>query len=85
MCYVVSRAYFTFVQQHVFDSLEKMQQESKTWQLEQLHPIIDAEVRDKVLSQLTGKDYVGPCAYLCTLGRYNVGKTLLINALLSAQ
>ena len=73
------------MQQHVLDSLEKMQIEVKTWEIEQLNPIIDAEMRDKVLSQLTGKDCVGPCAYLCTLGRYNVGKTLLINALLSAK
>ena len=62
-----------------------MQIESKKWQLEQLSPIIDAELRDKVLGQLKGKDCVGQCAYLCTLGRYNVGKTMLINALLSAE
>lgn len=74
------------VQQHVLGSLEKMQIESERWQLDQPKPIIDPEVKNKVLNQLTGSEYVGgPCAYLCTLGRYNVGKTLLINALLSAE
>ena len=59
--------------------------ESETWHLEQTKSIIDAQIRDKVLNQLRGGEYVGPCAYLCTLGCYNVGKTLLLNALFSAE
>ena len=74
-----------FAQQLVLDSLEKMEMESETWHLEQTKSIIDTQIRDKVLNQLRGGEYGGPCAYLCTLGRYNVGKTLLLNALLYAE
>ena len=42
--------------------------------------LVELEVVEKVLKQLSDRE-----AFVCVLGRYNVGKTTLINALLSAK
>ena len=42
--------------------------------------LVESEAVEKILSQLSNKD-----VYVCVLGRYNVGKSTLINALLSAE
>ena len=42
--------------------------------------LVDTKAVGKVLRQLTRKE-----VYLCVLGRYNVGKSTLINALLRAE
>ena len=45
------------------------------------NPVLaDSKEVEMVLRQLTEKE-----VYLCVLGRYNVGKTTLINALLYAE
>ena len=47
---------------------------------------VDNQAVDKLLKQLEGgSSCKGRSASLCVLGRYNVGKTTLINALLSAR
>lgn len=42
--------------------------------------LVELEVVEKVVKQLSNRE-----AFVCVLGRYNVGKTTLINALLSAE
>ena len=42
--------------------------------------LVESEVVEKILNQLSDKE-----VYVCVLGRYNVGKSTLINALLSAE
>lgn len=42
--------------------------------------LVDSEAVEKVLKQLTDRE-----VFVCVLGRYNVGKSTLINSVLSAE
>ena len=42
--------------------------------------LVESEAVEKILNQLSDKE-----VYVCVLGRSNVGKSTLINALLSAE
>ena len=42
--------------------------------------LVEPEALEKVFKQLSDKE-----VYVCVLGRYNVGKSTLINTLLSAE
>ena len=69
--------------QQVFTSLKEMQ--AKLLQTTST-TIIDKEAVNKLLCQLEGGGAVpGPRAYISVLGRYNVGKSTLLNALLSFE
>ena len=71
-----------FCLQHVFNSLR---QAGKLWSTTTT-TITDLEAVNKLLGQLEGGGAVpGPRAYISVLGRYNVGKTTLLNALLSFE
>ena len=70
----------------VFNSLKDKQ--AKLWSIIASHDVIitDLEAVNKLLGQLEGGGAVpGPTAYISVLGRYNVGKTTLLNALLSFE
>ena len=72
--------------QHVFTSLKDKQ--DKLWSNIASHNFIitDLEAVNKLLGQLEGGGAVpGPRAYISVLGRYNVGKSTLLNALLSFE
>ena len=72
--------------QRVFTSLKDKQ--AKLWSTVASNNVIitDLDAVDKLLCQLEGGGAVpGPRAYISVLGRYNVGKTTLLNALLSFE
>ena len=72
--------------QHVFTSLKDKQ--AKLWSTVASHNVIitDLDAVDKLLGQLEGGGAVpGPRAYISVLGRYNAGKSTLLNALLSFE
>ena len=72
--------------QHVFTFLKDKQAE--LWSNIASHNFIitDLEAVNKLLGQLEGGGAVpGPRAYISVLGRYNVGKSTLLNALLSFE
>ena len=71
--------------QHVFKSL--LEKQAKLWGSDrQLLSEGDKQAVSKLLEQLEGESSCeGRTAYLCVLGRYNVGKSTLLNALLSAR
>ena len=80
---IMSIHIFVQMLQHVFTSLKEMQ--AKLLQTTST-TIIDKEAVNKLLCQLEGGGAVpGPRAYISVLGRYNVGKSTLLNALLSFE
>ena len=75
---------FSTCSQKVFTSLIDKQAEAKEWNHDVI--ITDSDAVNKLLCQLEGGGAVpGPRAYISVLGRYNVGKTTLLNALLSFE
>ena len=73
--------------QHVFTSLKKKQVALHVLS-KPGHDIVitDQQAVNKLLNQVVGEGAIkGPRAHICVLGRYNVGKSTLLNALLSSE
>ena len=73
--------------QHVFTSLKKKQVDLHARSTLGLDIVITDQLAvNKLLNQVVGEGVIeGPRAHICVLGRYNVGKSTLLNALLCSE